>query len=208
MCAALCGVSSRFPFICKVGQRRGELTMEAPTEGSVMLVELDGYRPRISTRALIAPTAVLIGNVVVEDDASVWYGAVLRADHGEQAIVVGARSSVQDNCVIHVSLDHGTTIGEDVTVGHGAILEGCDIDDGAVVGMNAVVLERARLGARSLLAAGSALLAHAEIPPDCLAAGAPAVMKGPIAGAALRWIENSASHYVELACRYKNQGLE
>src|SRR5437588_6586376 len=99
-----------------------------------MLVEFEGYRPHVSPSAFIAPTAVLIGNVVVEDDASVWYGAVLRADHGEQGIVVGAGSSVQDNCVIHVAQDRGTTIGRGVTVGHGAILEGCDIEDGALVG--------------------------------------------------------------------------
>src|SRR5918911_3652011 len=138
-----------------------------------MLVEFDGYRPRVSPSAFVAPTAVLVGNVTICDDASIWYGAVLRADHGEHGIVVGARSSVQDNCVLHVALDCGTTIGEDVTVGHGAILEGCEIGNGAVIGMNAVILQHARVGARSLIAAGSAVLAHAEIPEDSVAAGSP-----------------------------------
>jgi carbonic anhydrase/acetyltransferase-like protein (isoleucine patch superfamily) len=172
-----------------------------------VLAAFEGYHPQVSESAFVAPTAVLIGNVVVHDGASVWYGAVLRADHGAQGIVVGPRSNVQDNCVIHVARDRGTTIGADVTIGHGAIMEGCDIEDGAVIGMNAVVLEHARVGARSMLAAGSTVLAGTHIPPDSLAAGAPAVVKKPISGGATRWIEESARYYVEMARRYKDQGL-
>lgn len=172
-----------------------------------MFVEFDGYRPQVSERAFVAPTAVLIGNVVVEEDASIWYGAVLRADHGEQRITVGAGSSVQDNCVIHVALDRGTTIGRGVTVGHGAILEGCDIEDGALVGMNCVVLEHARIGARSVLGAGSSVLARTEIPSDSVAAGSPAAVKKTVSGDAAWWIENSATYYVDLARRYRDQGL-
>src|SRR5947209_17536306 len=100
----------------------------------LMIVEFDGYRPQIAADAFIAPTAMLIGNVVIMPGASVWYGAVLRGDHGEQAIVIGPRSNVQDNCVIHVALDQGTTIGENVTIGHGAVLEACEVGDGAVIG--------------------------------------------------------------------------
>lgn len=173
-----------------------------------MLVEFEGYRPQVSPSAFIAPTAVLIGNVVIHDDASVWYGAVLRADRGEHGIVVGARSSVQDNCVIHVALDRGTIVGEDVTVGHGAILEGCVIGKGAVIGMNAVVLDTARIGERSLLAAGSTVLVGTEIPPDTLAAGSPATVKKAIEGGARWWIEKSAAHYVELGRRYRAAGLD
>jgi len=172
-----------------------------------VISEFDGYRPRIAESAFIAPTAVLIGNVVVSENASIWYGAVLRADHGEQAIVVGPESNVQDNCVIHVALDKGTTIGERVTIGHGAILEACDIGDEAVIGMNAVVLERARVGARSLVAAGSTVLAHSEIPEEVLCAGSPAVVKGPLEGAARWWIEKSGQYYLELAQRYRDQEL-
>lgn len=173
-----------------------------------MLVEFSGYRPQVSPRAFVAPTAVLIGNVMVHDEASIWYGAVLRADHGEQGIVVGARSSVQDNCVIHVSRERGTVIGEGVTVGHGAILEGCEIADGALVGMNAVVLEGARVGERALLAAGSTVLANTEIPPASLAAGAPATVKKTIAGESRAWVDSAAAYYVALANEYQQQGLE
>jgi carbonic anhydrase/acetyltransferase-like protein (isoleucine patch superfamily) len=189
----------------------GQLLVPRSTSGikeRTVLVELDGYRPQVSPSAFVAPTAVLVGNVIVEDEASIWYGAVLRADHGAQAIIVGARTSVQDNCVIHVALDHGTTLGTDVTIGHGAILEGCDVEDGAVVGMNAVVLDHARVGAGSLLAAGSSVLARATIPPNVLAAGTPAGVKKEITGGARWWIENSGKYYVDLAKRYKAQGLD
>lgn len=173
-----------------------------------MLVEFEGHRPEVHPTAFIAPTAVLIGNVTVHEGASVWYGAVLRADHGEQRIVVGPRSSVQDNCVVHVAMDRGTTIGADATVGHGAILEGCDVEEGALIGMNAVVLDHARVGARSLLAAGSTVLAGVTIPPDSVAAGAPASVKKPVSGAARWWIESSSSYYVDLARRYREGGAK
>lgn len=172
-----------------------------------MFVEFDGFAPRVSPRAFIAPTAVLVGNVVVEDDAGVWYGAVLRADHGEQGIVVGVGSNVQDNCVIHVALNKGTTIGAGVTIGHNATLEACDIEDGALIGMNAVVLEDARIGAGSLVAAGSMVLPKTVIPAGVMAAGVPAVVKKPIQGGAAWWVEHSARYYVDLGRRYREQGL-
>ena len=117
------------------------------------LIELDGVAPRIADDAFIAETAVLIGDVVVEAAASVWFGAVLRGDNSQ--IRVGAGSCVQDNCVIHCAKDLPTLIGENVTVGHMAMLEGCVIGDGALIGMGAIVLQRARVGARALVAAGS-----------------------------------------------------
>lgn len=173
-----------------------------------MIVEFDGYRPVVAETAFVAPTAVLIGNVTVGDDASVWYGAVLRADHGEHGIVIGPGSNVQDNCVIHVSTHRGTGIGRDVTIGHGALLEGCEIADGAVIGMNVVVLEGARVGARSLIAAGSTVLSGTQIPDDMMAAGLPAVVKKATTGMTRWWIEHSAAHYVERAHRYREQGLD
>jgi carbonic anhydrase/acetyltransferase-like protein (isoleucine patch superfamily) len=172
-----------------------------------MIVEFDGYRPRVAESAFIAPTAVLIGNVEIGENASVWYGAVLRGDHGEQGIVIGPGSNVQDNVVIHVALDKGTVIGEKVTIGHGAILEACDVGDGAVIGMNAVVLEHARIGRRSMLAAGSAVLARTDIPEEVLAAGSPASVKKPLEGGVRWWVEKSGTYYVELAERYRAQGL-
>jgi carbonic anhydrase/acetyltransferase-like protein (isoleucine patch superfamily) len=183
------------------------VALGAPLQSTVMLVEFEGYSPTVSPSAFVAPTAVLIGNVVVHDEASIWFGAVLRADHGEHGIIVGARSSVQDNCVVHVAFDHGTTIGEEVTIGHGAVLEGCDIEDRALVGMNAAVLEHARVGQGALIAAGSTVLAHQQIPPNSLAAGSPATVKKSIDGKASWWIGKSAGYYVDLARRYREHGL-
>jgi carbonic anhydrase/acetyltransferase-like protein (isoleucine patch superfamily) len=172
-----------------------------------MMVSFGGYTPRVAKDAFIAPTAVLIGNVTVHAGASIWYGAVLRADNGDRGIVIGEGSNVQDNAVIHVDLERGTVVGRDVTIGHGAIMEACQIGDGAVIGMNAVVLQGASVGRRAMIAAGSTVLAGAVIADETLAAGVPAVVKKRIEGAALSWVEGSARHYVELARRYRAEGL-
>jgi carbonic anhydrase/acetyltransferase-like protein (isoleucine patch superfamily) len=127
------------------------------------VLSFDGKEPQVAPNAFVAPTAVLIGDVAVEEGASVWFGAVLRADFDK--IVVGAGSSVQDNCVLHTNEGLPTTIGRNVTVGHLSLLEGCVIEDGAIVGMGSVVLNRARVGRRAMLAAGSVVAEGAEIPP-------------------------------------------
>ena len=119
------------------------------------LLPFEDKRPLVADDAFIAPTAVLIGDVVVEEGASVWFGAVLRGDFNR--IVVGAGTSVQDNSVIHTNEDLPTTIGQNVTVGHLSLLEGCEIEDGALIGMGSIVLNRARVGRRAMLAAGCRL---------------------------------------------------
>jgi carbonic anhydrase/acetyltransferase-like protein (isoleucine patch superfamily) len=164
------------------------------------LIELDGVAPRIADDAFIAETAVLIGDVVVEAAASVWFGAVLRGDNSQ--IRVGAGSCVQDNCVIHCAKDLPTLIGENVTVGHMAMLEGCVIGDGALIGMGAIVLQRAQVGVRSLIAAGAVVGEGMEIPPGVLAAGIPAVVKKELAGSSQRWVETAALEYQSQRLRY------
>ena len=164
------------------------------------LIELDGVAPRIADDAFIAETAVLIGDVVVEAAASVWFGAVLRGDNSQ--IRVGAGSCVQDNCVIHCAKDLPTLIGENVTVGHMAMLEGCIIGDGALIGMGAIVLQRAQVGVRSLIAAGAVVGEGMEIPPGVLAAGIPAVVKKELAGSSQRWVETAALEYQSQRLRY------
>ena len=164
------------------------------------IVELGGVRPTIGEDVWLAPTAVLIGDVHVGDRASVWFGAVLRGDASR--ITVGARTSIQDNCVIHCAHELPTEIGEDVVVGHGSLLEGCVVEDGAVVGMGAIVLQRARLGAGAMLAAGAVLSERREVAPRTLAAGVPAVEKKELDGAAQRWAETAAAEYQEFRHRY------
>ena len=165
-----------------------------------MLIELGGIRPTIGEDVWLAPTAVLVGDVHVGDRASIWFGAVLRGDSSR--ISIGAGTSVQDNAVIHCAHDLPTVVGENVVVGHGALLEGCVIEDGAVVGMGAIVLQRARLGAGSMLAAGAVLSERREIGPGMLAAGVPAVEKKELSGSARGWAETAAAEYQQYRHRY------
>jgi carbonic anhydrase/acetyltransferase-like protein (isoleucine patch superfamily) len=166
-----------------------------------MEFELGGHRPKVDPDAFIAPTAVLIGEVEVAAGASVWFGAVLRAD--EAAIKVGPGANIQDNAVIHCAENLPTVIGKDVTIGHSAQLEGCIVEEGALVGMGATMLQRSRLGSGSMLAAGAVLAEGVEIPPGHLAAGVPAVVKKELAGASGNWVASSARHYKDRAVRYR-----
>jgi carbonic anhydrase/acetyltransferase-like protein (isoleucine patch superfamily) len=163
--------------------------------------ELGGRRPKVHPDAYIAPTAVLIGDVEVEKGASVWFGAVLRAD--EATIRVGEGANVQDNVVIHCAKDLPTVIEKNATVGHSAQLEGCVVEQGALVGMGATMLQRSRLGKGSMLAAGAVLQEGVHIPPGQLAAGVPARVKKPIDGSSNEWVNSSAQHYRERAVRYR-----
>jgi carbonic anhydrase/acetyltransferase-like protein (isoleucine patch superfamily) len=170
-----------------------------------MIIEYRGRRPNVHPSAFIAPTAVLIGNVEVGPESSIWFGAVLRGDNGP--IRVGARTSIQDNAVIHVS-EHGETIvDDDVTVGHCAVMEDCHIMRKALIGSNAVVLGGAVVGEGSLIAAGSVVGERAQIPDGMLAAGSPACVKKKIAGEAATWIDISSSEYIKLSRAYKEQGI-
>jgi carbonic anhydrase/acetyltransferase-like protein (isoleucine patch superfamily) len=167
------------------------------------ILEFAGIAPRIHPSVWVAPTAAVIGNVVVEEGASIWFGAVLRGDDPEREIRIGARTSIQDNCVIHVSDQGPTVIGEDVTVGHGAVLESCTVGRGALIGMNAVVLQRASVGEGALIAAGAVVTGGATIPPRHLAAGAPAVVKRELAPEAVGWMLEGARHYLQLGEQYR-----
>ena len=164
------------------------------------LIALGDAQPRVAEDAFVAPTAVLIGDVVVEAGASVWFGAVLRGDFS--AIRVGAGSCVQDGAVIHCDTHLPTEIGRNVTVGHMALLEGCVVEDGALVGMGAIVLQRARVGAGAMIAAGALVGEGAEVPPGVLAAGIPARVKKELDGSSRRWVETAALEYQSLRLRY------
>lgn len=166
-----------------------------------MLIRYKGRRPNISPQAFVAPTAVLIGDVTVGPEASIWFGAVLRSDENRNPIVIGARTSIQDNCVLH-SGEGAVVIEEDVTVGHAAVMEGCTIRRSAIIGMNATLLEDTEVGEESLIAAGSVVVPHTRIPPRCLAAGSPAKVKKEIGGEALDWIQMGSSTYRGLCRSY------
>ncbi len=171
-----------------------------------MIIEIDGKRPRIGKNVFIAPTATLIGDVVVEDGASIWFGVVLRGD--QNTIVIGAGANVQDNSVLHTNHEDGPTlIGPDVTLGHGVAMEACRIGRGSVIGMNAVVLGGAEIGENSMVAAGAVVGGYFKVPAGHLAAGVPAVIKKPLGGAAAKAVEESAEEYHNLREKYLKQGL-
>jgi carbonic anhydrase/acetyltransferase-like protein (isoleucine patch superfamily) len=164
------------------------------------ILAFEDKEPRVAAGAFVAPTAVLVGDVVVEEGASIWFGAVLRGNFNR--IVVGVGTSVQDNCVIHTNEDLPTTIGSNVTVGHLSLLEGCEIEDGALIGMGSIVLNRARVGRRAMLAAGSVVKEGGEVPAEVLAAGVPAKVKKELQGSSSEWVEMAALEYQSLRLKY------
>lgn len=168
-----------------------------------MIIEFEGKRPTIGRNVFIAPTAVLIGDVTVGDNSSIWFNAVLRGDFGP--IRVGAGCSIQDNVTIHVFEE--TVIGDNVTVGHNAAVEGCTIGDGTVVGMNATVLPGARVGREVMIAAGSVVPERMTVPDRVLVAGVPAVVKKELSGEALAWIGRAPGDYQQLQARYRAEGI-
>jgi carbonic anhydrase/acetyltransferase-like protein (isoleucine patch superfamily) len=172
------------------------------------IIPFGGRTPRVHPSAFLAPTAVLIGDVEVGEDSSVWFGAVLRGDHPEHGIRVGRRTSIQDNVVLHVSAAGPTVVGHDVTVGHGAKFESCVIRDGALIGMNAVLLERCVIGEQALVAALSVVPAGMEVPARALVAGAPAKVRKVLEGASAEWIRGGGQHYVDLSRAYLDEGID
>jgi carbonic anhydrase/acetyltransferase-like protein (isoleucine patch superfamily) len=171
------------------------------------LIAYEGRMPRVHPSAFLAPTAVLIGDVEVGAESSVWFGAVLRGDHPEHGIRVGARSSIQDNCVLHVSARGPTIVGDEVTVGHGAAFESCEIKRGALIGMNSVLLHGCVIGEEALVAALSVVPSNMQVPARTLVAGAPAQIRKQLTGESASWVAGSAEHYVELARSYLRQGV-
>ena len=172
-----------------------------------LILPFNGKTPRIHPSAFIAPTAVLIGDVTVEEDSSIWFGAVLRGDDPSHGIVVGRRTSVQDNCVVHVGNWGPTEVGAGVTVGHGAKFESCTIGDGCVVGMNAVILQNAVVGAESVVGAGAVVTEGAEFPERSVIAGVPARLRKSLDGRAAEWIARGGRHYVALGRAYREAGI-
>ncbi|MEM7539543.1 MAG: gamma carbonic anhydrase family protein [Chloroflexota bacterium] len=171
-----------------------------------MLIEFDSKKPRIGNNVFIAPTAVLIGDVEIGDDTSIWFGAVLRGDYGP--IRVGRNCSIQDNCVLHSGYDVVTRIGDNVTVGHNVTAEGCDVGNNALLGSGSVVLPYTMIGEHTVIAANSTVLEHSEFPANVLVAGSPAKVKRELTGRALEWPQFAIDSYTKLQARYREQGID
>jgi carbonic anhydrase/acetyltransferase-like protein (isoleucine patch superfamily) len=165
-----------------------------------ILIEFEGKRPRVAASAFVAPTAVLLGDVEVGENASIWFGAVLRGDLA--AIRIGPGCNVQDNVVIHSETEQGTVLQERVTVGHGAILHDCWIGKDTLIGMGAILLDRSRIGSGCLVGAGSVVKERFEVPDGMLAVGSPAVNKKKLEGNAAEWVARGADDYLHLIKRY------
>lgn len=158
-----------------------------------MLIALEDRVPQIADGAWIAPTATLAGSVVIEAGASVWYGAVLRADN--EPITIGPRSNVQDNCVFHVDTGSPVTLGEGVSVGHGAVVHGATIGDFVLVGMSATIMNGAVIGDEVLVAAGALVTEGMVVPPRSLVAGVPAKVRRELTDAEVAKLHSNAEIY-------------
>ena len=162
---------------------------------------LGALRPRIGRGVFLAETCAVIADVELGDEASVWYGAVVRGD--VMPIRVGARTNLQDGVIVHVTSGRfGTVIGDDCTVGHGAILHACTIEDRCLIGMGATVLDGAVIGRGSLVGAGALVTPGTVIPPGSLVIGSPGRVKRTVNDKERTQIDEGTAHYVELARRY------
>ncbi|WP_028477264.1 gamma carbonic anhydrase family protein [Nocardia sp. CNY236] len=172
------------------------------------LYEFEGKRPQVDPSAFIAPTATLIGDIRVEAGASIWYGAVLRADFAP--IIIRERANIQDNAVLHVPPDVPMEIGSGATIAHSVVFHGCSVGAETIVGNGTVVLDLAKIGTGSMIAAQSLVPPGAEIPDRVLAVGAPARVKGPIeeGSQAQVWVQMNPAIYVDLAQRHRKGIVE
>lgn len=166
-----------------------------------LILAFHDRQPAIAPDVFVAPNATIIGDVSLAAGASVWYGAVIRGDAGR--IVIGARTSVQDNVVIHVNAQQDTLIGADVTIGHGVVLEGCTIEDGALVGMNATILSGAHIGAGALVAAGAVVREGQVVPPHTLVAGVPARSLGALSAETRRRLHDAPLEYQKYSAAHR-----
>ncbi len=170
------------------------------------LFSFEGLTPRVDPSAFVAPTATLVGDVIIEAGASVWYGAVIRADYAP--VIVREGANVQDGAVLHGPPGLTTDVGRGATVAHNCVVHGAILGEECLVANGAIVLDAARIGARSLVAAGSVVAANTEIAPGMLVAGVPAVVKRPIEGSGAQfWVDANPGAYAELAVRHR-RGIE
>jgi len=166
----------------------------------MLILPFNGIEPKLGKGVYLAPTASLIGDVTVGDDASIWFGTVVRGDVNH--IRIGVRANIQDNCVVHVTNDVWPTIIEDdVTIGHGVIVHGCTVRRGCLLGMGSRLLDGVDVGEESLVGAGALITEGTKIPPRSLVLGFPARVKRELTDAEIDRLRQSSRNYVA----YKNQ---
>lgn len=167
-----------------------------------MIMTYNGKTPKIGKNVYIAPTATVIGDVTIADNASIWFNAVIRGDN--DAIFIGENTNIQDNCTVHVDRGDPVHIGPDVTVGHNAVVHGCTVEKGALIGINAVILNNAVVGEGSIIAAGAVVTQKQKIGPYQLAAGAPAKEKKVLDPEKWPQYNSPVGNYLRLKKAYQN----
>ncbi|MDQ3695790.1 MAG: gamma carbonic anhydrase family protein [Chloroflexota bacterium] len=168
-----------------------------------LVLALGELEPTIAADVYVAPNAVVVGDVTIGAGSSVWFNATIRGDVAP--IRIGERTSIQDGAVLH--LDEGTpcVVGNNVTIGHNAIVHGATVEDGVTIGMGAVVLSRSRIGAGAIVAAGAVVLEDTIVPPGMLVAGVPAREKRPLAAEQRAASMDNAARYVRYGARYRQE---
>ena len=166
--------------------------------------EFDGRSPRVAASAWVADSAQVMGNVVLGDDVSVWFGTIIRGD--TETITIGQGSNIQDGSVLHADVGKPLVVGENVTVGHQVMLHGCTIGDESLIGIGAVVLNGAKIGKNCLVGAGALVTEGKEFPDGSMIIGAPAKAVRELTPEQIEGLRQSALHYIENARRFK-QGL-
>ncbi len=169
-----------------------------------LILPVHGHAPQVHHDAWVAPNAAVLGQVTLAPNASVWYGATLRAE--VEPIAIGEGSNVQDGVTIHVDPTFPATIGANVTVGHNAVLHGCTIEDDCLIGMGAVVLNGAHIGRGSLVAAGAVVAQGAVIPPGSMVAGVPGKVRRELSDDEMTNNRNNAQLYVHLIDMHRDAG--
>jgi carbonic anhydrase/acetyltransferase-like protein (isoleucine patch superfamily) len=167
------------------------------------LYALNGHAPQCHADTWVAPDANLIGKVVLEEGASVWFGSTIRADHEE--IRVGAGSNVQENCVMHIDQGFPLSIGRNCTIGHKVMLHGCTIGDNSLIGMGATVLNGARIGKNCLIGAGALITENKVIPDGSLVMGSPGKVVRELDDQAIKMLEGSAAHYQDNMRKFRDE---
>lgn len=168
--------------------------------GAVIL-PYEGAWPQIATSAFIAPTAVVIGNVTIGEDASVWYNATVRGDIAP--ITIGDRSNVQDNTVVHVNMDAPVVIGNDVTIGHSALIHGTTIRDATMVGMGSIVMSYTTIGSHCVIAAGALVTERTVVEDGSVMVGVPAKPRSALDEDAQAHLDGIAGRYQQVAARHQ-----
>ncbi len=207
-CSGACWHNRRIRFGLQIEHQTSNIQyLEMNIERDSLPTGHDGIIPRLKkgptvhSSAWVVPGATVLGDVVLEEESSVWYGAVVRGDINR--IVIGPRSNVQDNAVVHVDTGYPTTVGELVTIGHTAVVHACTIDNEVLVGMGAIILDDVEVGARSIIGANTLVTMGTKIPPGSLVLGSPAKIRRQLTIDEQNDIARWARSYVESTKRYR-----